>query len=353
MPHIWFCACLDNMSLWFECVRVSCQASWLDSQLGFDRLEKKSFRPAMLQDACSDRVLMDKEGLFKIVGIKNPWDRPTTKVFSSDTVTNSINNFLTSTGVDGIQESLEDILQYFATERCYSFPFGGLVRDMFLGKAPKDLDMDVACPVQIFYNKCVQKWSTDVCSINGRGTIAHVGRQSNIEEPIDAAFYEKNFFGDLSGLEYTANALGYERDGNNVVIDVAGTGVDDVCTKKIRIPVDTANWDEWIQNNPPSVVYRYWKLRGKDFEAFDEETKNFIMGKAKTQIMDYPDSFFRFYCYTFIKGRYASNKCYVSQLECDDAKLKQNKFNNILLEDLGQVFWDEYLAPALNSIVSC
>ena len=326
-----------------------------DSSSASTDWEKKSFGPAILQDACSDRIPVDKSDLFNIVGIKNPWDRATTNIFSSDTVTNSIDNFLTTNGVEGIQESLQEILQYFAKERCYGFPFGGLVRDMFLGSAPKDLDMDVSCSVVTFYNKCVQRWSTSVCSINQKQTIAHVGKRSDVQEQIDAAYYEKNFFGDLSGLEYTANALGYDSNENNVVMDVAGTGVEDVCTRKIRIPVGPADWDKWIQNNPPSVVYRYWKLRGKGFEAYDQETENFIMGKAKTQIMNDEVYFYRFYCFSFIKGQYDYNyyKCYVPQIDCNVAKMNQQRYNDILIADLGQVFWNDYLAFTLEDFVSC
>lgn len=175
--------------------------------------------------------------------------------------------FLQNTAVAGIVgENLQDILRYFATTNCISFPFGGAVRDMFLGITPKDLDMETACSIDDFYDQCKEEWGPRVCKQNRMHNMVHVGEYSNIQEPIDVANYQKNFFDDHSFLEYTANSLGFDSNANDVVIDVTGHGVSDTCDKVIRIPVHRRRWEEWLRNNKPTVVFRYWKLRQKGFK---------------------------------------------------------------------------------------
>ena len=255
-------------------------------------------------DACNDYVFVDKRDLFNIVGIRNPWENPNSVVYRSDTVTNELRSFFQNTHVIGITDSIQQILDFFITKLCFSFPFGGIVRDQFLARPSKDLDMDVSCSIIKFYDECVKKYGQANCIMNQKQTMVHVGQYSHVQEPIDAAYYEKNFFWDPSYLEYTTNALGYDSNENDVVIDVTSQGIADACNKKIRIPVPQNEWNLWLQHNPKSVTYRFWKLRGRDYTAIDAATFNFITAEAKYNIQTDTRSFQVFYCYTLIKGRY-------------------------------------------------
>ena len=49
-------------------------------------------------------------------------------------------------------------------------------------------------------------------------------------------------FGPLYSKEYTTNALSYDINGNNVIIDIVGSGVNDTCNHLIRIPTPVSMW---------------------------------------------------------------------------------------------------------------
>ena len=136
------------------------------------------------------------------------------------------------------------------------------------------------------YNYCVEKWVTgaklpaEVCSINGGETVMHIGKMKAgaKTEELDVANC------DGTGLEFTANAIGYFTNPTtgSIIIDVSGMGVANVCTKKIGIPVIKDSFEKWFSSpkNGYYTMYRAWKLRAKGFDFKDDDTKKFIVDKA-------------------------------------------------------------------------
>jgi hypothetical protein len=250
--------------------------------------------------ACSDKVVVDRSTL-SLPGMLNRLNNRV-QFFQSQYATNSINNFLDVAEVPGIDSfTVANVLQVLRNEGCPVFIYGGVVRDQFLGRAPNDVDVEVDCTIASVVNICKQNWRDDNCG-KETDTITHIGTPLD-PKAVDLAPTTSTFYASLSQLEFTANSLAYDTNGLDVIIDLTGNGVQDVCAKKIRIPSDdnsVASWDMWKAASPePNKIYRFWKLRSKGFTAYNEETENYIVSSTQTAIdSDTPtgNQFKRFYC---------------------------------------------------------
>ena len=236
---------------------------------------------------CDDKKLVDKIDDLKFPetfkDVKKPWvnERLKLAVYSSDNVKAGFEEMF-KLKVPGLGVYIKVVLDYLYEKECLSFPFGGSVRDMLLDKKPGDLDMDSNCGAKTMYNYCVEKWVTgaklpaEVCSINGGETVMHIGKMKAgaKTEELDVA---NLVFCDGTGLEFTANAIGYFTNPTtgSIIIDVSGMGVANVCTKKIGIPVIKDSFEKWFSSpkNGYYTMYRAWKLRAKGFDFKDDDTK--------------------------------------------------------------------------------
>ena len=185
------------------------------------------------------------------------------------------NDFLNKAEVPGIDmPKVADILQVLRDEGCPVFIYGGVVRDQFLGRSPNDIDVKVDCAISMVVNIYKENWGTNYCG-KDTDTITHIGTPMD-PKVVDLAPTTSTFYASLSQLEFTANSLAYDTDGLDVIIDLTGNGVEDVCAKKTCIPSDdnsVANWDMWKAASPePNKIYRFWKLRSKQFKAYNEDT---------------------------------------------------------------------------------
>ena len=105
--------------------------------------------------ACSDYVQVNKTILYLPNGLSNPWESDRVMAVNSTEVTNGMFSFFATTKVPGLgTTTIQQVLDYIVSQGCYCFPFGGLVRDQFLGGTPKDLDMEVSCSSLKFALKC-------------------------------------------------------------------------------------------------------------------------------------------------------------------------------------------------------
>ena len=101
-------------------------------------------------DACSDHAMVsDTSRLSYPLGfqhLRKPWDEnPATTVATSQTVTAGIGELLPQR-VPGLSGgTIKEVLDELQQRGCLSFPFGGSVRDQFLGADSADLDMETNC----------------------------------------------------------------------------------------------------------------------------------------------------------------------------------------------------------------
>jgi hypothetical protein len=186
------------------------------------------------------------------------------------------------------EHSFEDVWRRFQERGCLLYIHGGAIRDLLLGIQPKDIDMEFSCSVPMMYNICVDNFGADSCF--QRGSYFRVGKQDKESnyEPLEGVNWNSTLYGSSLSKEFTTNCLSYDLNGNDVVIDLIGTGKEDTCNRKIVIPVPENEWDAWINEsefkcrNGLSKIPRFWKLRAypKQFDA-DLKTLNWIRDKVK------------------------------------------------------------------------
>ena len=279
--------------------------------------------------------------------LRKPWESDNVKVIRSETVTDGINNLLELQvpGLNGVTaRQVMDTLRTTAPY-CLSFVFGGAVRDQFLGRKPNDIDMDLSCTTEEVYSICIQNWGKTNCRKNG---VVKIGdkTQTGTTDEIDAAYWMPIFFEPLR-LEYTANSLAYDSNPNSTqaIFDLATYGVQDTCKKHIRIPVPRDMRKKWRRN---TKIFRFWKLRIKEFSAVDADTQRYIVEEAKNAIQNANAEFQRFYCTYALRGEPDGNTCTI-QANCDAARSNAKKFNMYFANDLGN-FWMETAKPLVDAI---
>jgi hypothetical protein len=166
------------------------------------------------------------------------------------------------------------------------------------------------------------------------------------DDLLDFASTTATFFAPPSALEYTINSLAYDiNNDNNIVVDLPGNGVYDACNKTIRIPSDDGSqesWDDW-RNAPGgrSKLYRFWKLRTKNFAAVDHVTHRYIIEHAIMAIEDDPNSFRKFYCDTvYGTGNFndVTNTCEVTQAMCTANAATAENYKQRFQVDFGDYY---------------
>ena len=238
----------------------------------------------------------------------------------------------------------QSLASFRSSERggCPVFIYGGVVRDQFLGRAPNDVDVEVDCTIPNVVSICKQNWGDGNCG-QDTDSITHIGTPFD-PKSVDLALTTSTFYASLSQLEYTANSLAYDTNGLDVIIDLTGNGIEDVCAKKIRIPSDDSSedsWDSWKAASP-NKIYRFWKLRSKGFTAYNEDTENYIVSSTKTAIdSDTPTGrqFKKFYCnavYDSYSYNSEKNTCSVSTDVCTAKSGTANTYKTVFDDDLGE-----------------
>ena len=318
-----------------------------------DKLESKlQKQQEQLSNGCMDYQVVDKSNLSFPQGygdVNKPWDASHVTVICSAYVTQGINELLKRevAGLNG--DTIADVMRKFreTAQKCLSFPFGGSVRDQFLGKQASDVDMELSCSVEDILSICENKWTTSKCR---GGRIVHIGDQG---DDVDAADWTKNFFGPTTNLEFTANALAYDSNpgSTGAVFDLATYGVHDICNRHIRIAAPWSELNEWKMNNKD--VFRFWKLRAKEFTALNSDTQNYFINQAKFEIQNADSTLFqKSYCKLAFGGSLAGTTCTVT--DCNAAKSSSSMYNQKFAEDFGD-FWTQTAKPIIDSsvILSC
>ena len=292
--------------------------------------------------ACSDFEIVSSPEILSFPDgfqhLSRPWvDNYPAYALTSETVTGGINHLFTLKvpGLEG--QTIMEVIEKLKSNGCLSFPFGGAVRDQFLGSPPKDLDMESNCDADTLYRICKESWGFNNCP-RGSDTnpIVHIGNyfaEDGETEPLDAANWDETFFGNGVALEYTTNSIAFFGEGLNIIIDLTGLGRYDTCKKLIRIPAAINYWNHWVSH---TKVYRYWKLRVKGYTPADADTMTFITSWAKYLINNNPDPSLKFYCETVLHGKWASPTCQIDS--CEAAISNKILYDKYLEMDLG-AFW--------------
>ncbi len=278
-------------------------------------------------------------------------------LFRSSQATQSIEALLASQLVVGLDMvSAAKVIEVLKREGCPAYIFGGIVRDQFLGVPSNDVDLEVDCGIAMVVGVCRREWGGAVCGQDNR-PITHIGT-SRHPLALDLATTNTTFYGPLTNLEYTANSLAYDLNGRDVVLDLTGNGVEDVCNRKIRIPSDDGSRSSWEAWSTPTRLYRYWKLRVKGFTAIDTATYEYVTSQVRALIdADMPRgvSFKKFYCEkAFNDSLYSAteNTCQASLEECEMGGEKATLYNSLLARDLGEDYVQSLALPTCSGTAS-
>ena len=247
---------------------------------------------------------------------------------------------------------------------CVCLPFGGSVRDQFLGENVLDIDADTPCGVHKVVEICKKYWKSEYCKAPKSTAplqIVHIGEYTEGDgEEIDLANWNNTFFGSLTNLGYTTNSLGYYDDAKNnrgVVIDLPGSGVIDTCNMVINIPVPRNQWEDWYHDDFYKI-FRYWKLRAKGYKANGNELPSFIASKTKEILpTKYGKRVFRmtFFKYAF-SGDYKDQKkvVIVPYPVCPNLSqqtMQRNEYYVLYHQVLGE-YW-ENVSVSLDAAACC
>lgn len=292
--------------------------------------------------ACADMMEVSRSSL-ELSGMLSMLNQRV-RFYRSQHATQTIVEFLRITDVPGIpgMVTIENVLETLRNEGCPIYIYGGVVRDQFLGRAPNDVDVEVDCSITTVVRICKREWGQMNCGEES-DNITHIGTQDNPKQ-VDLAPTTSTFNSSLSNLEYTANSLAYDTNGNDVIIDLPGNGVSDVCARKIRIPSDDnseQSWDAWRRaDNTGKKLFRFWKLRSKGFTAHNRATEDYIVRYAMEAIGGQNPTgagFKLFYCRAVYDVSYNAiqNTCPTTGNVCTDKSNTAATYMRVLTEDFG------------------
>ena len=308
-------------------------------------------RPSRQVTACADMMEISRSSL-ELSGMLSMLNQRV-RFYRSQHATLTIAEFIRTTTVPGLPGTVTvaDVFQTLRNEGCPIYIYGGVVRDQFLGRTPNDVDVEVDCNISSVVMTCKREWGQMKCGEES-DRVTHIGAQIN-PKAVDLAPTALTFYGSLSNLEYTANSLAYDTNGNNVIIDLPGNGVSDVCAQKIRIPSDDnseQSWDAWRNaDNTTRKLFRFWKLRSKGFTAYNSATENYIVRYSEEAINATDAGFKMFYCSAVYgdTGSYNAmqNTCPATGNVCTDKSDTAATYMRVLREDFGNDYVNTLQIP--------
>ena len=312
------------------------------------------------QTSCEDAIELAREDL-TLVGRLNELNERVT-FYRSQHAKEGL-EFLQTRVVPGLGgQTVRDVLDVLRKGECYSFIIGGSVRDQFLGRTPRDVDVEIDCELQDIIDICVQTWGQHNCRNSPGSPVGHIGNSSipgpgQGEDDLDYAPTIALFYVPLTLLEYTVNMMAYDTNGNDFILDLSGTGRTDVCNRHVRIPSDddsVESWDAWrIDSDGDTdykLLYRAWKLREKDFQFFNDDMRDYIVRFATEGIENEAAKFYDFYCDEVFDSDYdkEGNTCLVSEELCEGGFENKFDYDRAFAEDFGD-FWTDTLESSLPS----
>ena len=316
-------------------------------------------------DACMDYADVSPTSALSMLPDQLDRLREVTKFARSKVATSKMDVLfqMTVNGLNGI--TVQNVIDALYEEQCLFLPYGGSVRDQFLGMTPKDVDAETNCSFETVSEICINRWGSSKCIQYRDLEILQIGLDKENDgetENIDVANWENTFFGPGIHLEYTTNSMAYYAYDLGIIIDITGDGISDTCDKKIRIPVGiNSDYIEMWRNNCDDTgkgcdngekIYRFWKLRIKGYKAIDSETRKYIVSHAKNMIMNDGARFQEFYCKNILKGEFVKENIKCNDIPASSCQYKM-KYDDILEEDFEEdfeQFWQDEVKPLIEKI---
>jgi len=277
-----------------------------------------------------------------------PWTHPEVKVWRSKHVADIFKGIFAEK-IEGMDVTFRQVFDVMLGEGVCVFVVGGAIRDSIIGKKKeeiKDIDMGFGCSAKNVKNIATKhNWWKSNYSISPFGMV-QLGDTSkelylegksinginsdrvripNVPTTTSSDLFAENIYRDFS-----CNALWYDPF-NEVIVDPTGHGVEDSLKKILRIPIEKAKWDEWLDGNP-TKIYRYWKFRARGYAPADSETKDYLTMKAKDVAKKWTD----WDCKVMLqKGVMGGKSDSIN-------RLKMQAFRDSVKDDMGIDFYNTY-----------
>lgn len=154
------------------------------------------------------------------------------------------------------------------------FIVGGAIRDSFLNRKPKDIDISFDSTYKDVIKLCKKnEWACPEVYERGFPYVVFGTKKGKTLE----ATYKSSPVFDKKNIErdYTINNMVYDIK-NKILIDITGNGLNDILNKKIRIPVPKSQYLKWA-NERWKHPLRYFKLIQNGLTPYDNDTEKFII----------------------------------------------------------------------------
>ncbi|KAE9554633.1 hypothetical protein FO519_002193 [Halicephalobus sp. NKZ332] len=230
----------------------------------------------------------------------------------------------------GLGHTLEDFHEFLNEQNCLFFPWGGSVRDLVLGRFVSDVDAQITCDPKNLKLLCEEKYGSENCHHHHRGSYKlivgnfpsqRIGSEELFVEPLDLAHWNTTFEVKKAHLEYGVNTLAYYVD-QNILIDISGKALEDICGFKIRIPANPLFWEEWVNENAINKL-------------LSSKIRRFIIDRLESNFN--PQKALFFICHKFYEGKLDEfGTCQIFK-SVDKEKSDENlrNFTQLISEDFG------------------
>lgn len=278
-----------------------------------------------------------------------PWHGQDVKVWKSPKASAAMNGLLAEAAPGQNGKTRGEVIAIFAKAGVAAYPMGGFVRDAIQGKQSKDIDMSFNADWP--HVTSVAAKNGLVYENPGNGGLVKLGVGDADNPPLEGksfmgvnadrhsiagtapsstghSFADEAMYGDCSH-----GRLWYDPV-NDVIIDPTGRGVEDTVTHTYSLPVAKEKWESWAAGSPDKL-WRFWKFAARGDKPADEETRQFIVAKAKQY---------------FGKSEWTSAHNLKVRLRGvvgngADSQKKYDAFKGAVVADMGQDFWDKHWAP--------
>ncbi|CAJ0933900.1 unnamed protein product, partial [Mesorhabditis belari] len=227
-----------------------------------------------------------------------------------------------------------------------------------LGQFPNDLDGVVTCEIPRLKEICDARYEPKQCRvILPDAKVLEIPPIENTDAKglylngVDAIAWSYTYGQNGTGLEYTINSLGLYSDSDKVyLLDIVGSALQDLCERKIRIPVDQRDWGAWATFKRRKL-YRFMKAQAAGFVTADRETFDFIIQSIMKTWETQRHDFKRFFCHHYLDGQYLLPEDLCIHPQLTNAKInKMQKYISALKSDLDLEFFQTKLKRAIEEM---
>lgn len=299
--------------------------------------------------SCKDLVPVDKSSLtVPIANMAAPWHNQDVDVWNSSCTASLANRWM-DLEVLCVEPrtTFRELFTIFLNEGCWTFVFGGAVRDLIRGaEAPADIDAETSCELSTLLSICKKHYGNQ-CFLNN---ILHIGGSNSLETSVDISNWNRTMFRNRENLEYSTNSMAYDWS-QHAIIDLSDrTAVFDTQNSFIRLPVAPSLWDAWASNGWDKT-FRFWKLRVHGYSAADQATFDYIKNRFRNLAAADPQTLQKDYCKYALVGSYnqSTSTCRSASSNCSSL----NQYDEFFRHDFGEDYWNSVLKPLFKDNIAC